>query len=88
VLGSPLRFIKPWNIWWRAHWWLVFPLGAAGFLMMIGALFVPPSSIDDDGNSIPATLGVSMALGGWFLTLFTTLHFYLPMSRRKTSTSP
>lgn len=80
VIGLPIRFIRPINRWWRAHWWLTIGLAGTAFVMMCAA-WLPMFRVQDlhpERNVMINSPNPILGLGGWLLTLFCVLHFYPP----------
>ncbi len=87
LLGLPIRIVRRVNTWWRAHWWLPFPLGTIAFVMMVLS-WTPVFRVrvmNPGSGAMMDSFHPVLATGGWLLTLFAVLHFYPPLFLLKRS---
>ena len=80
AIGSPIRVSSQLNRFWKKHWWISVAIGAVGFfLMMLSTMPGYQVEVYDsflEENVLPSS--PVLAVGGWFLTIFSILHFFPP----------
>lgn len=82
IIGLPIRLIWKLNSWWTQHFYLAILLTFIG-LTMLGLSFTPQfieiNTITIDGLEITKDVpNAGLAITGWLLTAFSTLHIYPP----------
>ncbi len=83
LVGLPIRLIDTVHRWWRTHFYLAPILVFVGFTLLVLACMPPLTQqvtvTVEGGRTIERTIpNTTLAISGWFLTGFSTLHTYPP----------
>jgi hypothetical protein len=81
VIGLPIRLVKSINQWWTRHFLLSVALTFTGFGLLGLSLipqFMEQKMMMEGQRLVKQIPNFNLAVTGWFLTAFSTLHTYPP----------